>query len=178
METASATRWWRWALEEGKSQGDGAVILDAAAIQGLGRLKARKRPLIVTPHAGEMATLLGRAAGEIARDPLAAARTAVDRLGAIVVLKGATTVVAAPGGALFRHRAEIPGLGSSGSGDVLAGLIVGLLAQGLGALDACLWGVALHAAAGRRLARRVGTTGYLARELAAEVPALMEQARR
>jgi ADP-dependent NAD(P)H-hydrate dehydratase len=174
MAAAPAARWRRAALGAPHS----AVILDAAGMQGLRRLKVHDRPVILTPHAGEMAKLLDLPATDITRDPVASAQSAVERLGAIVVLKGATTVIAAPGGAVFRHRAEIAGLGSSGSGDVLAGLVVGLLAQGLPGIDACLWGVALHAAAARRLARRFGTTGYLARELAAEVPGLMERARR
>lgn len=171
MQPDTARRWRRAALAS-----DAAVVLDAAALPGL-RRQVRRAPTIVTPHSGEMAALSGRSAREIERDPLAVARDTARELGLIVVLKGPTTVVVA-GDALFRNRTEIPGLGSSGSGDVLAGLIAGLAAQGVPGLDACLWGVALHAAAGRRLARSIGTTGYLARELAREVPVLIDRARR
>jgi ADP-dependent NAD(P)H-hydrate dehydratase len=114
---------------------------------------------------------------EIAREPERAAVQAAAHLGAIVVLKaGATTVVAADG-MLFRQHGRIPGLAASGAGDVLAGLIGGLLARGTAPVDACLWGAFLHAAAGRRLGARVGSIGYRAGELAAEIPNLMEAMR-
>jgi NAD(P)H-hydrate repair Nnr-like enzyme with NAD(P)H-hydrate dehydratase domain len=71
----------------------------------------------------------------------------------------------------------VPGLATSGSGDVLAGLVAGLLARGAEPAQAAVWAVALHARAGAALARRFGPLGYLARELAAEVPALMERQR-
>jgi NAD(P)H-hydrate repair Nnr-like enzyme with NAD(P)H-hydrate dehydratase domain len=71
----------------------------------------------------------------------------------------------------------VPGLATSGSGDVLAGLVAGLLARGAEPAQAAVWAVALHARAGEALARRFGPLGTLARELAAEVPALMERLR-
>ena len=174
MAPDAAVRWRSAAFEAS----DALIVLDAAAMQRLRRPGKRMRPTILTPHAGEMAALSNQPESSISRDPVGAARAAAREFGMIVVLKGTTTVIAAPGGATFRHRAEIAGLGVSGSGDVLAGLIVGLAGQGVPAIEASLWGVALHAAAGRRLARRIGTTGYLARELAAEVPRVMQQARR
>lgn len=90
---------------------------------------------------------------------------------------GATTVVASADGALFRQHARIPGLATSGAGDVLAGLIGGLLARGTAPIDACLWGLFLHAEAGRRPGARAGSIGYRAGELAAEIPRLMEAMR-
>ena len=92
---------------------------------------------------------------------------------AVVALKGATTWIAAPDGPLWRHSGGNVGLAISGSGDVLAGLIAGLASRGAPVEQSALWGVALHARAGERLAVRAGPLGYLARDLSAEVPALM-----
>jgi NAD(P)H-hydrate repair Nnr-like enzyme with NAD(P)H-hydrate dehydratase domain len=91
----------------------------------------------------------------------------------VVALKGATTVLATPDGKLWQHQGGNAGLAISGSGDTLAGIIVGLLARGASLEQAAAWGVVLHAAAGEQLALRCGPLGYLARELAAEVPALL-----
>ncbi|MBV9892138.1 MAG: NAD(P)H-hydrate dehydratase, partial [Rhizobacter sp.] len=85
----------------------------------------------------------------------------------------ATTMVATPDGECWRHVGQQAGLGTSGSGDVLAGLIVGLAARGAPLAQAAAWAVFLHANAGATLAERRGPVGYLASELAAEVPALM-----
>jgi ADP-dependent NAD(P)H-hydrate dehydratase len=92
---------------------------------------------------------------------------------AVVALKGPTTCIATPDGQCWTHSSHAPGLGTSGSGDVLAGVIAGLAARGAPPEQALAWGVALHARAGQALAKRVGTVGFLARELAAEVPGLM-----
>jgi ADP-dependent NAD(P)H-hydrate dehydratase len=88
-------------------------------------------------------------------------------------LKGVETVIAAPAASLWRHKGGNVGLAVSGSGDVLAGVVAGLAARGAPAEQAAVWGVALHAHAGERLAERSGPLGYLARDLSAEVPALM-----
>ena len=180
MAAAEARRWADAALVRA---GDAPLLLDAAALERLwtsARLRRRKQDgngecCIVTPHAGELAGMAKLDQEEIVREPEGAAAQAAAHLGAIVVLKaGATTVVASPDGALFRQHARIPGLATSGAGDVLAGLIGGLLARGTPPLDACLWGIFLHAAAGRRLGARVGSIGYRAGELSAEIPKLME----
>jgi NAD(P)H-hydrate repair Nnr-like enzyme with NAD(P)H-hydrate dehydratase domain len=93
----------------------------------------------------------------------------------VVALKGATTYIAAPDGSLWRHARGDVGLAISGSGDVLAGVIAGLAARGASAEQAAVWGVALHARAGERLSVRTGPLGYLARDLSAQVPALMAE---
>ncbi len=103
------------------------------------------------------------------------AREAAARLGAIVVLKGAVTIIAAPDGAVFHNTAGNSGLGTSGSGDALSGVIAGLCARGADPLRAAVWGVYLHARAGDALARRVGHHGYLARELLPEIPSLLDR---
>ncbi len=130
---------------------------------------------ILTPHAGEMASLLGIDKAEVSADPLGAARRAARELGAIVALKGAETQIAAPDGEAYANRTGNVGLATSGSGDTLAGIITGLAARGTSPLQAALWGVYLHGAAGERLAKRIGRLGFLARELLDEVPALMAE---
>ncbi|MEJ7686789.1 MAG: NAD(P)H-hydrate dehydratase [Variovorax sp.] len=90
-----------------------------------------------------------------------------------MVLKGALTFIAEPGGKAWRFDGGSPGLGTSGSGDTLAGLIGGFAARGLPPVQASGWGVLIHARAGKVLAARLGPLGYLARELPAEVPALI-----
>jgi ADP-dependent NAD(P)H-hydrate dehydratase len=141
-----------------------------AGRQFLARFAAQ---VLLTPHAGEMAHLSGAAKDAIAADPSGAARDAARRWNAVVALKGATTFIAKPDGRLWRHEGGNIGLAISGSGDTLSGIIAGLAARGASLEQACAWGVALHARAGEQLAMRVGPLGYLARDIAAEVPMLM-----
>jgi hydroxyethylthiazole kinase-like uncharacterized protein yjeF len=180
MADAPARRWAGIALA---SREDMPVLLDAAALKplwtnaGLARRRreGRARNCILTPHAGELAGMSGMDKDDIAGDPAAAARATVERLGVTLVLKaGETTIVATADGNLSRYRAPIPGLAMSGSGDVLAGIIGGLLARGAAPLTACLWGVYLHAAAGRRLSQSEGLIGYRARDLASQVPGILQ----
>jgi ADP-dependent NAD(P)H-hydrate dehydratase len=147
------------------------LVLDAGALGGLSQGVFRA-PLILTPHAGEMARLLDISREAVEADPLAAARRASERFSAVVAMKGASTYVVEPGRAAL-YAGGGPGLGVSGSGDVLAGVIVGLLARGVDPFAATAWGVWLHGEAGRRLAERIGPLGFLARELPREIPALL-----
>ncbi|MDB5872450.1 MAG: hypothetical protein JWQ07_1892 [Ramlibacter sp.] len=153
------------------------VVLDALAMNVIKRLKRVQQPVLLSPHLGEMAELRGRAKEDIAADPQAAAQASAD-WNAIVALKGATTLIASPDGRRWRREGGCPGLATSGSGDVLAGLIAGFAAQGAALEQAGAWGVVLHALAGARLARKMGPLGYLARELPQEVPQLMKRLRR
>jgi ADP-dependent NAD(P)H-hydrate dehydratase len=152
------------------------AVIDAAALACFsgraGAISHLGGRAILTPHAGEMATMLERPREEIEADPERYAREAAHRFNAVVVLKGETTHIADPSGALYRNDHGDIGLATSGSGDVLAGIVGGLLARGAQPLHAAAWGVYLHAQAGEALARRTGM-GFLARELSAEVPALM-----
>lgn len=157
-----------------------AVVLDAG---GLAALRDEPRALahlegraVLTPHAGEMAQLLEMERDEVEADPLAAARRAAEVFGAVVALKGPETTLVAPDGRAFRYTGGSVGLATSGSGDVLGGIIVGLLARGADPLHAAAWGVYLHGEAGNVLARRHGDVGYLARELPGEVPAILHRA--
>ncbi len=155
------------------------VVLDAAALACLAEdgklLHALKGRAIITPHAGEMASILGEDKESITNDQLNTARRAASELRAVVALKGRETFIAAPSGETYCNRAGNVGLATSGSGDTLSGLIAGLAARGAAPLAAASWGVHLHARAGDRLARRMGRLGFLARELLAEVPALMAE---
>ena len=153
------------------------VVLDALAMNVLKRLGRVRQPVLLSPHAGEMAQLRGRPKKDIEADPLAAAQACAD-WGAVVVLKGGVTRIASPDGRQWRHDCDHPGLATSGSGDVLAGLITGFAAQQASLEQAAAWGVVLHALAGARLARRLGPLGYLARELPQEIPGLMKKLRR
>jgi hydroxyethylthiazole kinase-like uncharacterized protein yjeF len=134
-------------------------------------------PVLLTPHAGEMAHLASIDKEAVLANPVEAARQAARRWNALVVLKGATTCIAVPDGRLWQHDGGNIGLATSGSGDTLAGIIIGLAARGAPLEQAAAWGVALHARAGERLAQRHGPLGYLAGELAQEVPALMHALR-
>jgi ADP-dependent NAD(P)H-hydrate dehydratase len=135
-------------------------------------------PVVLTPHAGEMAHLTATDKDTVLANPSDAARGAARRWNALVALKGATTFIASPAGQVWRHEGGNVGLAISGSGDTLAGIIAGLAARGASLEQASAWGVALHARAGERLAERFGPLGYLAREIADEVPAVMHSLRR
>lgn len=151
------------------------VVLDAIAMSVV-RHGAFAQPVILTPHAGEMAHLLGRSKDEVCADPAATALEAATRWNACVAFKGASTFIATPDGEVWCFEGGSVGLATSGSGDTLAGIIGGLAARGMAPLPACARGVALHAQAGRALARRHGPLGYLARELSGELPALIQAA--
>ncbi|WP_169167832.1 NAD(P)H-hydrate dehydratase [Acidovorax sp. SRB_24] len=148
------------------------VVLDACAM-AVAQDGPFAQSVVMTPHAGEMAHLTGLSKDAVVADMLAAARAAAQRWNACVALKGATTFIAQPDGRAWRFDGGTPGLATSGSGDTLAGLIGGLAARGSPPLQACAWGVLLHSRAGRALAQAHGPLGYLARELSAQVPALI-----
>jgi NAD(P)H-hydrate repair Nnr-like enzyme with NAD(P)H-hydrate dehydratase domain len=103
------------------------------------------------------------------------ARQAAGLLGCVVALKGGCTYIAAPDGEAWSYEGGSVGLATSGSGDTLAGIIAGLLARGASPLEAAQWGVYLHGEAGNRLCLSVGPLGFLARELLAEIPAVMAE---
>lgn len=150
------------------------LVLDADALNlcSTDRLYAhRATPAVLTPHPGEMARLLGTTVAAVQADRLGTARAFAVEHGVVLVLKGAQTVVAAPDGTLYLNGSGNPLLASGGTGDVLAGLIGGLLAQGLAPLDAATLGVFWHGFAADRLSERLGDAGMLAGELLAELPA-------
>jgi hydroxyethylthiazole kinase-like uncharacterized protein yjeF len=166
-----------------KKFADTTIVLDACAMNVVRGSQAYQEDaenvsetrLILTPHAGEMAHLLGAAKDAILDNACAAARDAARNWNAVVALKGGTTFIAAPNGDAWRHDGGNVGLATSGSGDVLAGIIAGLAARGATVTQAVAWGVALHARAGEILAARIGPIGYLAREITDEIPRLLNQ---
>jgi len=158
---------------------DKPLVLDAAVLGSLApraeMVRAWRGGAVLLPHSREMARLLECETGEVEADPLDAARRAAETFGAVALLKGQFSHIVAPDGRAFRFEGGGVGLATSGSGDVLAGIVGGLCARGADALTAALWGIWLHGEAGRNLAKRVGRIGFLAREILDEVPALMEQ---
>jgi hydroxyethylthiazole kinase-like uncharacterized protein yjeF len=171
---------WRL-LRELATKVDRPLVLDADALNALAdsrHLLARLGPgRVLTPHPGEMARLTGRPTSEVQAGRGRVAASAAREWGAVVVLKGARTLVAAPDGRVSEDPHEVPALASGGTGDVLAGLIAGLLAQGSDPYTAAVTGVYVHAEAGRRLQARLGAAGVLASELLPELPAVMRALR-
>jgi hydroxyethylthiazole kinase-like uncharacterized protein yjeF len=157
--------------------GGAALVLDAAAVTALRDDDELLLPLhgraVLTPHAGEMATLLGVDKDQVEGDPASHARAAAARFGAVVALKGPESWIAEPDGTLYHYAGGSVGLATSGSGDTLAGIVAGLAARGASPAQAAVWGAYLHGAAGEVLARRMGPIGYLARELLDEVSGIM-----
>jgi NAD(P)H-hydrate epimerase len=149
------------------------VVLDADALNGVagtGLLRERLGSTVVTPHPGEMGRLLEVTAAEVQGDRLRVARQLATRDQVVVVLKGARTIVVAPDGRAAIVPTGNPGMSSGGTGDVLAGIVGGLLAQGLDAFDAACLGAFAHGLAGDRVALRQGEVGLLARDLLDELP--------
>jgi ADP-dependent NAD(P)H-hydrate dehydratase / NAD(P)H-hydrate epimerase len=157
------------------------LVLDADALNALADRPDLLRGLgpnhVLTPHPGEMARLTGRPAAEVQADRRRIAAEAAREWGAVVVLKGARTLVAAPDGRVSEDPHEVPALATGGTGDVLAGLIGGLMAQGSDPFQAAVTGVYVHGEAGRRLQARLGTAGLLASELLPELPVVMRDLR-
>ncbi|QKW08638.1 NAD(P)H-hydrate dehydratase [Streptomyces sp. NA04227] len=132
------------------------VLVDADGLRFAGEatLRARRAPTVLTPHAGEAAALLGTSRDEVESARLTAVRELAARYGATALLKGSTTLVAAPGGGPVRvNPTGTPWLATAGSGDVLSGLTGSLLAAGLDGPDAAMSGAYLHGLAGRFAAR-------------------------
>jgi hydroxyethylthiazole kinase-like uncharacterized protein yjeF len=157
---------------------DRPLVLDAAVLGCLAPRAARVRAwgggAVMLPHAREMADLLECEAEDVAADPLGCARRAARAYGAVALVKGPCSFIAAPDGRAFRFEGGGVGLATSGSGDVLAGIVGGLCARGADPLTATLWGVWLHGEAGRLLTRDMGRLGFLARELLDLIPGLLE----
>jgi NAD(P)H-hydrate epimerase len=150
-------------------------VLDADALNNLAShldiFSCMKQPPILTPHPGEMARLLATTSSKsINEDRIGIARTFATTHGVILVLKGANTVLANPHGQIAICPTGNPGMASAGMGDVLTGMITGLLAQGLPAWDAARAGVYLHGLAGDLAATTLGEPGLIASDLIATLP--------
>jgi hydroxyethylthiazole kinase-like uncharacterized protein yjeF len=155
---------------------DQPLVIDAVALAALrgGRYRfTDDTRVVITPNAGEMAKVTGEKPESIEADPRGIAVSVAKELNVVVVLKGSETFIAAPYGEIFRYDEGDVGLATSGSGDVLAGALLGLLARGATLDQAAAWAVYIHGAAGNRLKRRIGAIGFLARELCDEIAPVM-----
>lgn len=162
------------------------LVLDADALNAIAgdedvlrRLGEGGRPAVLTPHPGEMARLVGASTADVQRDRPRVALDAARRWGAVVVLKGAHTIVAAPDGRSSVDPHQEPALATGGTGDVLCGLIGGLLSQQHppDPFTAAVTGVYVHAASGRRIALEQGASGLLASDLLPVIPRSMQALR-
>src|SRR3990170_8448826 len=150
------------------------LVLDADALNIMAatqtQLRETKTPRVITPHPGEMARLLEARTEDIQRHRLQVGRVAADRFQAVVVLKGARTVVADPAGDVFLVPTGNPAMATGGMGDVLTGAIAALIGQGLMPLAAAYAGADLHGLAGDLVAAEHGPAGILARQVADALP--------
>ena len=153
----------------------GPMVIDADALWALAHdlsvlKKKHHRGLVLTPHHGEFARLSGMTTDAIQSDPFTAAARFATKFGVTLVLKGGPTVIAIPDGHTFVNPTGNPGMSTAGSGDVLAGIIASLLAQGNDAGTAAVNGVFLHGLAGDRAQQRFGMHGLLARDILTAIP--------
>jgi len=156
-----------------------SLVLDADALNTLAKIPEWWQQLtndaILTPHLGEMARLVGVLVDEVQSDRLGIAQKVALEWHKTIVLKGAYTVIAAPDGRTKICPISNPGLASAGTGDVLTGVIAGLLAQGLSLFDAAACGVYLHGEAGEMVRERLGDAGMIATDLLPVLPLVIKQ---
>ena len=154
----------------------GPLVLDADALNLISEYKLhemcrrRQSPTVLTPHPGEMARLLNCTKEEVVQDPIGSLKKAVDLTHASVMLKGAATLLLSPDEVMYLNHFPNSGMATAGSGDVLAGMIGGLLAQGVSGFDAAQVGVYLHSLAGDRAARRISSRGMIATDIIKNIP--------
>ncbi|MGH2906167.1 MAG: NAD(P)H-hydrate dehydratase [Solirubrobacterales bacterium] len=155
---------------------DKPVLIDADGLFGFaGAIEDLRRdaPTIVTPHSGELARLLGTDSDTVDAARIEHATSAAERSGAVVVLKGSDTIVAAPGAPPLINTLRAPGLATAGTGDVLSGVAGAYLAKGLGAADAAAAAVYAHSLAGREASERRGTDHMIASDVIQAIPAVL-----
>lgn len=157
--------------------GEVPVVLDAAAIgpcrDARDVVRARAGAVVLTPHHGEMASLTGAEVTHVARHAEHVAREVAAELGATVVLKAARTFIVAPDGETLRYDGGTPALATGGSGDLLAGILGGLIARGVPPVVAAGWAVMAHGAAGTQLAAHFSGLGLLSRDLLGLIPGVL-----
>ncbi len=150
------------------------MVLDADALNILSSVpewwRLLRNEVVVTPHPGEMSRLTGMDSAKVNADRIGAARSYAAQWGSVVALKGAYTAIGLPDGRALVSPFANPGLASAGTGDVLAGAIAGLVAQGASPLDAAVCGVYLHGAAGERVRSDLGEAGMTASDLLPQIP--------
>ncbi len=163
---------WARALYELVAAGERPSVWDADALNLLAESPASMSSRIITPHPGEAGTLLGLSTAEVQSDRPAALQALQERYGGVAVLKGAGSLISAANGTPSLCTSGNPGMAAPGMGDVLTGVIAGLLAQGLPLTDAALTGVEVHARAGDRAARD-GQRGLMAGDLMLQLRAVI-----
>ncbi len=150
------------------------LVIDADGLDALSDIKgwpqSLRRPTVLTPHAGEMARLLGTTPADVQANRIELARRGAQQWNMVVVLKGAYTVIASPSGTTYINPFANAALATAGTGDVLAGSIAGLLAQGLPPLEAAVAGAYVHGLAGQMVSEEVGLAGAVAGDLLGKLP--------
>ena len=150
------------------------VVIDADALRAVRQGGLGSGPVAVTPHPGEMSTLLGWDRARIVADPIAAARECAQRFGVVALLKGAHTAVASPDGRVYLNWTGNAGMAGGGMGDVLTGAAAGFVAQGMESFHAVTAAAFVHGLAGDMAAAEVGERGLLARDVAERLPAAVD----
>jgi hydroxyethylthiazole kinase-like uncharacterized protein yjeF len=173
-----ARRLIEWLISDA-SERERPMLIDADGLNALAAigcevLRHARGPVVLTPHPGEAARLLGIATATINDDRVSAARSLADRTGACVLIKGARSVIASPNGDICVNSTGNPGMSTPGMGDALSGMVGALLGQHMRPLDALALGVFIHGHAADRVAARMGRIGYLAGDLIDELPATLE----
>lgn len=155
-------------------QFDISIIMDADALNHISKdrklLSSYRGSIVVTPHPGEMARLTGKGVEKILSSPIETASEFAGDMGVIVLLKGATSVVAHPDGRIYMNTSGNSGMGTGGSGDILTGLVAALTAQGYFPYDAAVYGCYIHGRAGDYAKEKWGDTGMLAGDVLNELP--------
>jgi len=150
------------------------IVIDADALnhisQDMDLMLHHLGPVIITPHPGEMARLIKKSVREVIESPVEIARDVARRYDIIVLLKGATSIVAHPDGRIYFNRSGNCGMGTGGSGDVLTGLIASLVAQGYSPYDAAVYGCYIHGRAGDYARDRWGSAGMIAGDILEALP--------
>ncbi len=150
------------------------MVIDADALNALAGyldiLKRSKAPLILTPHPGEMARLIGKTSKDVQKDRIRIAQNFAMKHRVYLVLKGARTVFSDPDGNIFINTAGNPGMATAGTGDVLTGIIAGLISQGIDPLSALKSGVHIHGLAGDLALEEFGEMGMVAGDMIAKIP--------
>ena len=156
------------------------LVLDADGINALAGLDlgdALPTHTILTPHAGELGRLLQQPAAAVDANRLQLAPQCAADWGVVVLAKGAPSIAAAPDGTTYINPHRNPALATAGTGDVLAGIIAGLLAQAVSPQEAAVAGAFIHGETGERVRSRLGASGLLASDLLSEIPLVMKALR-
>ena len=160
------------------SRAEQPVVIDADGINAIcgniNILSERSAPCVITPHLAEFARLLGKDVGEVMKNRMALGREFSEKYNAVLVLKSADTLIFEPGGRMYVCGASNSGMATAGSGDVLAGTVAGLIAQGADCASAARAGVYIHSRAGELAARLFGEYGMTAGNILENLPAAIK----